>query len=84
MNPVLVEGAACPFCLHPSSARMARCRTGKPFFFCEACLTRAFLNTDKGYQSFMTIMRMSGCGKSFYPTSAPAPAPAASPARGGP
>jgi len=64
--PALLVNAGCPFCLHPSSATMKRCRTGKPFFFCESCLTRAFLNSDKGYQSFLNIMRASGCGKSYY------------------
>lgn len=72
--PALMTNAGCPFCLHPSSATMKRCKTGKPFFWCESCLTRAFLNSDKGYQSFLSIMRASGCGTSFYSTLAPMPA----------
>lgn len=62
-EPLVIEGAPCPFCAAPSIGCLRRDKKGRPYFMCGGCGTRAFIHDPRVYRLFKYMLQS---GHSLY------------------
>lgn len=56
MEPVVVDGGCCPFCMGLATGGMRSDKKGRPYFYCCGCGTRAFIHTSVAYETFKWVL----------------------------
>jgi len=73
MEPVVVDGGCCPFCMSPSGGEMRQDVKGRPYFRCMACGTRAFITSRVALDTFRWVLS-SGLNYAALRQAQPVPA----------